>query len=115
MIDQSYLPDSVRILIKIIGFEKAMQLVNRFGGTQVYIAKVANPSCPVAKLIGIDSLKKISKEYCAGSYLNIPKANALQIALRNQEIRELKKTLSNREIAIKLNLSSRQITRILNS
>ena len=30
MIDQSYLPDSVRILIKIIGFEKAMQLVNRF-------------------------------------------------------------------------------------
>lgn len=115
MIDQSYLPQTVKILVNIIGLEKSMLLVDKFGGTQIYIAKTINPMCPIAKLIGLESLKKLSQEYCRGSYLNIPKANALQIALRNQEIRELKKTLSNREIAIKLNLSSRQITRILNS
>lgn len=115
MIDESYLPETIKFLIKIIGIDKAMLLVDRFGGTQVYIAKKINPNSSVAKLIGIETLKKLSKEYCCGSYLNIPKANSLQLALRNQEIRELNKSLSARELAIKFNLSSRQITRVLNS
>jgi len=114
-IDESYLPETVRMVVKIIGLEKAMLLVSKFGGTQIYVGKTINQDGILARTIGVKAAIQLSKDLCYGSYLNVPKANSLQVAIRNQEIKDLKKQLSSHDLAVRFNLTERHISRIINT
>ncbi len=82
------LPESLREMVDVIGFEAMMKLVDTFGGTRIRVP--ANPRSlhrehPLSQAIGIKAAHQLCEVY-AGAEITIPLVAAGMRALRNREI-----------------------------
>lgn len=80
------LPQRVEELRRLIGSSAALKLVERFGGTRVYVPARAALSQELVKTIGLQAAKALAREY-GGDAFELPRCAARLRAVRNAEIR----------------------------
>lgn len=108
------MPKSMDHIIQIIGIESAIELMGRFGGTQLYIPSLTNISLeqPIVTTIGLGA-SKVFYQHFGTTNFDIPKGQKLFNALRDKEISE--SNVSGNELAIIHNLTRRQIRSIISN
>jgi len=76
------LPDELRQIAEEIGVDAALKLVSARGGVCLYVPMVMTPDHPIARLIGMEAARKLSKRY-QGERIEIPRAVGWRRALRD--------------------------------
>lgn len=107
------LPGILRELVDLIGLTATQQLVERYGGVRLYVPKQFDPDHALVKLIGPAATAKLVGAFGGQDHFDIPKALSATIAVRNAHIRAESKEFSQRALALKYNLTERQIRNIL--
>ena len=107
------LPKRLRDFVRLIGLPATLKLVERYGGTRLYIPANPHAEHPLAQLIGLDKLQALSSVYALEDHFDIPKAERALRHLRDQEIREAYKTRSASALAREHGLTERQIFNIV--
>lgn len=102
---------SVHEIVRVIGMSAALALIERFGGTAVYVPHPSRvrPESPLAQAIGMEAACRLAAEW-PGSEITIPLALQRLRRERNRAIRAEKMTV--REIARKYGLTMRTVERI---
>lgn len=86
-----------------------------FGGTRLYIADSERSRQRLTVIIGDELTEKIISQY-KGASLNLPKMSTIEIEKRKQAIIEDHKNgLSNRDLAMKYDMTDRHIRNIISS
>jgi Mor family transcriptional regulator len=99
----------VRVLVGLIGVDDTFKLIKSCGGTTIKIPKKPNNSV-LKKIIG-NSADILCKEmYC--QEILIPKHDKITQQIRNNLIKEDRKTMSLSKLAKKYDLTVRQIINI---
>lgn len=98
------------------GEEIAKQLVAHFGGVTVSVPLPENliPEHPLVAALGFVNAYKLAKAY-GSSLIKVPKCDGALRAIRNAEIRELRKTMRCAQVARRFGLSERSIEIICNN
>lgn len=107
------LPKRLREFVRLVGLAATLKLVERFGGTRLYVPARPHADHPLAALIGLDKLEALSGVYAAEDHFDIPKAERSLRHLRDQQIRAEYATKSAGQLAREHGLTERQIFNIV--
>lgn len=108
-----YLPASLADVVDAIGLEATLCLVERLGGTRIYVPDGMNPDHALVRLIGHQSAYALAKEM-PGETLDLPRCVNAVRAARDAQIRAERAGGSTvRKLALKYGLTERQIYAIL--
>ena len=113
-VDLSDLSPRLGTLAEIIGLAEALRLVEKRGGTRIYIPEVADPDHWLADVIGTSSLANLVKHYARES-IEIDRGCAALRAVRDRLIicRYSEGRASTAALALEFGLTQRQIFNIL--
>jgi len=106
-----HLPQSLRDIADAIGFEGVMLLVERYGSQRLWIPAKPPHNWGLFNILGHENAYKLVR-LCAPSQIEIPKCTMLKIEMRNQKIRDDRRSLTVRELVEKYNLDRHQIYKI---
>lgn len=122
------LPATGRELVRLIGFEAAIALVNEYGGTEIFFpqredGQAAALFAHLAETVGHGNAVLLGNEYARSERTYIPRCIRAMSALRRRQIiiefDAMTKTMSGRqatnEIARRYRMSNRAIEKIVNS
>ncbi|AKH37279.1 MULTISPECIES: Mor transcription activator family protein [Nitrosomonas] len=112
-VDESLLPGILQEITALIGLPATLKLTQKYGGVRLYVPKHLPEDHVLADLIGLEAARKLAEHYGGLVHFDIPKADAIRIALRNSKIRAEWPTLSQRQLALKYSLTERQVRKIL--
>jgi hypothetical protein len=112
-IDESLLPGILREIAELVGIPDTLKLVSHYGGMRLYVPKHLPDEHVLIDIVGIDAAIKLSERFGGMDHFDIPKAQAVSIALRNSKIREEYPSSSHRKLALKYGLTERQVRKIL--
>lgn len=112
-IDESLLPESCLEWAEVVGVNNVLKIIAKHGGTRVYVPVEIDERHPLSQLIGIESAKKLAA-YCGGDYLEPPMGLAAKLSVRNAQIKQESRVLSQGQLARKYRLTIRQIRNIVN-
>lgn len=104
------LPETLRRLVDLLGWDKAVLFTQRFGGVRVYVPETMTPEHQFARLVGMEGAQKLVDEFGGEGNIPIPKADAALRQVRNAAIldgRAQGKTVRN--LALEYRLTERQI------
>lgn len=98
----------------LIGEEAMAKLVAKYGGVRLYIPSNLNAEHhPICRLLGVKTAQYLADEF-GGLSVDIPRAMERQQALRNSQIVADKESgMSQRELALKYRMTTRNIRRII--
>lgn len=116
-IDINILPGVLREMTDLIGLPATMQIVQRHGGTRLWVPALVETLAPdhkLVKLVGMAAARTLSEQY-GGETLEIPKAERALRAIRDKAIREQWPAKSQSQLATEYNLTERQVRTILSS
>lgn len=116
-IDINILPGVLREMTELIGLPATMQIVQRHGGTRLWVPALIETLAPdhkLVKLVGMAAARTLSEQY-GGETLEIPKAERALRAIRDKAIREQWPAKSQSQLATEYNLTERQVRTILSS
>lgn len=116
-IDINILPGVLREMTDLIGLPATMQIVQRHGGTRLWVPALIETLAPdhkLVKLVGMAAARTLSEQY-GGETLEIPKAERALRAIRDKAIREQWPAKSQSQLATEYNLTERQVRTILSS
>lgn len=108
----SRLPATLQEMERLIGTKAVLLLVEKYGGVRFYVPQKIRAGHDLAKLIGIEAAEKLARDYGGGTH-EIARALLASIDRRNIEIKNEYKTLSQRQLALKYQLTERQIRNIV--
>jgi len=109
------LPKLLRQLIRVMGQDAALQLVDQFGGTQLVVPKRFTPDHMLVDVVGLEAFGALVSQY-GTEVLELPKNDAVVMQLRHHRVRELREQgLTHSEIAIKTRYTRRWVIAILGS
>lgn len=111
-IDTSLLPGILQEIAELIGMAAMLKLVAKYGGVRLYVPKTIATGHDLVELIGRQAAETLADHF-GGEMLEIPKALLANVALRNVEIKQEYKYLSQRQLALKYNLTERQVRNIV--
>ncbi|MCE7915392.1 MAG: hypothetical protein DYH15_12130 [Nitrosomonas sp. PRO4] len=111
-IDEYLLPESCLEWSGVIGVNNVLKIIAKWGGTRLYVPVAINEQHPIAQLIGIKAAEKLVS-YCGGDYIEPPVGLVAKLSIRNAQIKEDNKAMSQSQLARKYNLTIRQIRNIL--
>lgn len=114
-IDINILPGVLREMTDMIGLPATMQIVQRHGGTRLWVPALIETLAPdhkLVKLVGMAAARTLSEQY-GGETLEIPKAERALRAIRDKAIREQWPAKSQSQLAREYNLTERQVRKIL--
>ncbi|MBP9871005.1 MAG: hypothetical protein KBC53_05845 [Nitrosomonas sp.] len=111
-IDQSMLPGILLEISELIGIQATFKLVAKYGGVRLYVPKTLRPDHDLVAIINRELAETMIDRF-GGEVLEIPKALLANVALRNITIKQEYEVLSQRQLAIKYNLTERQVRNIL--
>ena len=112
-IDVSLLGPLLAEFVKLVGVSATMRIVERFGGTPLYLAAEPPADGQLAKLIGWPDAQRLGREF-AGEHPMIPKAYAALKALRNRRlVADRHRGLTLSQLAQRYGLTQRRICQIL--
>lgn len=104
-----------REVIQLIGEEAAAMLAAQYGGTRLYIPATIKPEHDLCQLLGQEAARRLADEFC-GMTLEVPRAVISHIGQRNAMILADRAVgMSQRQLAIKYQLTERTIRTIINS
>jgi len=108
------LPPSLRDIADLIGLPGTLKLVETYGGVRLYVPKKLDADHKLAQLIGLEHAAKLAATYGGELHFDIPRAVEATRAARDRSIRADQASGStHRELALKYNLTERQIRNIL--
>lgn len=102
-------PRGLAEIARLIGPRLAMQLGEAVGGVETYIPKNVTPTHPLARLVGVDALAILAREF-GGQTLVIPRG--VHCKLKKAAI--LAATGSRRSVALALGCSARYVRKVTN-
>ncbi len=107
------LPASLAEIIDAIGIAAALKLVERYGGTRVYVPseETITVTHPLACAIGLEAARKLARVR-GREYLDVPRCAAYVRAIRNAAIRDGLAEASAAELARQYCTTRRNIFRI---
>jgi len=103
----------LREMIQIIGEEHTSKMLQRFGGTVLYVPLNPKEQHPITRLIGVQGAAKLASHF-GGATLTIPIGKKyLQVKQRKmiQQLREQNQTC--RQIALRLGCTERWVRKVL--
>ena len=122
---QDLLPDTVRLMVRLVGLPATLQLVERLGGTTWPVAKGNNRLGQIrhealAEVVGGDAASVLARHF-GGDTLYIPRCAKAVREMRDRSLREEFDQLTRENsalhavtvLALKYRLADRQIWRIL--
>lgn len=112
-VDESLLPGILQEIAELIGLPATLKLVQHYGGVRLYVPKHLSEDHILITIIGEAAALKLVERFGGLDHFDIPKAQAISIALRNAKIHEEKPTSSVRQLALKYHLTERQVRKIL--
>lgn len=100
-------------LLNLIGEDAFTRLCTVFGGTRLHISNSTRSRQRLNVIVGEDLAEKIIFHY-QGIALTLPMLSSLEIRKRHQAIiNDHTNGMSNRDIALKYDLTDRQVRRII--
>jgi hypothetical protein len=111
-LDHTALPETLQEIVQLIGMVATLKLVGKYGGTRLYVPKRVLTGHPLAALIGRKAADTLA-DYFGGEVLEIPRALSANVAQRNVAIKQEYRQLSQRQLALKYNLTERQVRNIV--
>ena len=110
------MPPKFVFIAQLIKVENALNLIDAFGGTKVFIPRrhALNVHSELAQVIGLSRLQLLADQM-GNSTIEIPIGLPITIAMRNKEIRRQHETLSKEKLARKFGITLRSIRAIVNS
>lgn len=107
------LPEIGLQLIKTIQLESFLKLCDYYGSSRLRPPKTMSINHKLIGIIGREDAIALCQEY-GGEFINLPKCAMLQVFARKKKIlKSIKEEgLSNREVGIKFQISSRYVTKI---
>lgn len=111
-LDVQLLEPLLRHFVSLIGLQKTMLIVERWGGQHLYIAEVPKPDGDMASLIGLQAAQDLAAEF-GSERPSIPKAGKALRAFRDAQIRAEHSVKSIRQLVLDYKLSERRICEIL--
>lgn len=112
-ISAELLPKVLRDFVQLIGLAATMILVERFGGSRLYIPINPHEDHHLAKLIGLNNLVKLSRVYGLEDHFDIPRALRALRHIRDEKIRAEYGLKSASILARENGLTERQIFNIV--
>lgn len=109
------MPRSYAFVAKLIGVDAALNLINVYGGTSIFIPSkhALNINHDITQVIGFKCLQQLA-EQLGNATIEIPMGEPIKIAMRNRAIRELAKRESKPKLARRFNVTLRTIRSIVN-
>lgn len=102
-------------LARVIGEEMALRLVGAIGGTRVFVPRRLKEHHKLVGIVGLEGAQKLSREL-GGETITVPREVGLMRAARNRAIVQAYDSgVGVRELALRHQLTERQIYAILNS
>lgn len=110
------LPPNAAKLAELIGSDNAIALIdlarNNGGRCFVYVPVSPRAGSEIAKLIGIEAVRKLAQVY-GGQDIEIPKCAAIDRAQRHAEVQRLASSgMTNRNIAASVGLTVRHVSNL---
>ena len=101
-------------LSELVGSAVALQLIDRFGGSSIYLPNPGNvnPNSELALVLGVENVRKLSVEW-PQLQVTLPSASGLERTRRDRAIVRDRRTLSIAKLARKYRLTERGIYLIL--
>lgn len=107
------LPELLQELIRALGQDAALRLVDLRGGAHLVVPKRVSLDHPLAELLGPRMFADLVEAF-AGETLQMPKNDSVMQQVRHQRVRELRALgMTHSEIAIKTHYSRRWVIEIL--
>lgn len=104
---------SVRQLIDAIGYDLALQLMSRAGGTRVRAPAEPDPRDFVSECIGLEGARLLAEKLGPGQ-IDVPKGMNLTLRWRNEEIvARYDYGETQRELALAFRLTEKTIFRVI--
>lgn len=114
-VEAELLPASMADLVDIIGLPAVLKLMDTFGGTEFWVPRRMPHNHPAVDAIGPEAAQTLC-EYMAGERLKVPRGRHLKNEIRNRAIRrERHEGASLAELALRYDLTDRQVMNILNA
>jgi|GEM_PF-3512854 len=107
------LPESLGRMAQLIGIDNTLAMVDRFGGTSVYIPTVdrCSEDHELADIIGYFELRKLAMEH-GPRRLEIPLAHAMMRRIRDMRIHDLARHMTHKSIARRFRMTERTVRNI---
>ena len=103
-------------IVDAIGLPAALELVRAFGGVRIYLPHPDNIAAdnPVARVIGVEAARKLSALW-PQERPYLPRAIDYLRRQRNQQLRQDYRTISASQVALKYQLTERQVYEIVST
>lgn len=110
------MPKNFIFIARLIKVENALNLIDAFGGTKVFIPKrqALNVHSELAQVIGLNRLQMLADQL-GNETIEVPMGTPITVAMRNRAIREQAPTMSKEKLARKFSVTLRTIRSIVNS
>ena len=110
------MPKNFIFIARLIKVENALNLIDAFGGTKIYIPirQALNVNSELAQVIGLSKLQLLADQL-GNDHIEIPMGTPITVAMRNRAIREQAPTMSKEKLARKFSVTLRTIRSIVNS
>ena len=112
------LPKRLREAAELIGVPAALLLAREYGGRRLYVPLPANchEEHPLARLLGLDALRKLAEEWGGQEHFTIPCATNVQRVLRNAQVRAARAAgTCVSQIAQQFGMTERHVARIISA
>lgn len=108
-------PESVADLVQAIGFTAALRLIEFFPGTRIRPPKVdkLHRAHRLVRVLGYEAARALSR-LAEGVKIEVPRGAAAFRRARNRAMKRDEQTMSQPQIALKYDLTQRQVRTILN-
>lgn len=107
------LPRRLRDFVRLIGLPATLAIVERYGGTRLYVPATWGPEHPLVALIGEANLARLSAEFGGDEHADVPRGIRALRHLRDERIRAEYQTTSAAALARRYGLAERHIWRIV--
>ena len=110
------MPKNFIFIARLIKVENALNLIDGFGGTKIYIPvrQALNVNSKLAQVIGFSNLQLLSDQL-GNNHIEIPMGTPITVGMRNRAIRNQASTMSKEKLARKFSVTLRTIRSIVNS
>ncbi|MCH7304339.1 MULTISPECIES: Mor transcription activator family protein [Acinetobacter] len=110
------MPKNFIFIARLIKVENALNLIDAFGGTKVFIPKrqALNVHSELAQVIGLNRLQLLADQL-GNETIEVPMGTPITVAMRNRAIREQAPAMSKEKLARKFSVTLRTIRSIVNS
>lgn len=110
-VNADLLPPQARKLVRLIGMVNTLKLLEQRGGTTLRIPVNAQDSTVLQAILPMEAVIALT-EAMPGQRLELPKCDKILLQIRNLALRNERKHLSAAGVALKYDLSRRQVINI---